>query len=235
VHVWVLLASLTLGWLPLLCAAAGSDAPIAGLPFRYCKANAPLPLEKALCEADSTSFWEQTKELMESQNVDQQRLAVRILEKVWRKDRSLGEGLPWKALSDDDFEAFVVELLAPAVRDAMSDVPLKELQQFAIRYRLLPSGREHAIVLIGLTDAPGQMKVLASIVRDTVAGRRRAAMLALGTMCDSAAKKILNDVVMSADFSSDDKKVAQAALDERQSNRVLKWCSNPPRAGEVTL
>jgi hypothetical protein len=233
-RVWGWLISLAVMALPAFC-AAGSKAPIAGLPFRHCTAHAPPAVEKALCEADSSSFWEQTKRLVEAQNGDEQRLAVRVLERVWRKDPSLGEGLPWDALSEDDFEAFVVELLAPVVRDGLSDVPLEELQRFATRYRSKPSGKDYAIVLIGLTDAPGQTEFLADIVRKDRAGKRRTAILALGTMCESAATKILNNVVTSESFSEDDKKVASIAVDDRQSSRVRLWCSRTPKKKDASL
>jgi hypothetical protein len=221
---WTWLIIMIVSGLPLAC-ATDIKTPITGLPFRYCKVSAPPALERALCEADSTSLWEETKALLQSQNADQRALALAILEKVWKKDRSLGDGLPWDALADDDFEAFVVERLAPAVRDGLSDVPLSDLQQFAIRYRSTPSGREYAIVLIGLTDAPGQTAFLAEMVRKNLEGGRVPAMLALGTMCDRTAIGVLHEVTESRRFSEEEKKVARAAIEERRSSRVRQWCS----------
>src|SRR5579862_1288701 len=94
-----------------ICAADGSNGPILGLPSRYCRSEAPAALQRALCDGDSTAFWRASKDLLESSDTDKRRLTIDVLEKLWRRDRSLGDGLPWTTLYSDDFEAFVVERL----------------------------------------------------------------------------------------------------------------------------
>lgn len=205
--------------------AAESNAPIRGLPFRYCKAHVPDDIEKALCNADGPAFWEATKRLLESQDADQRHLSAKILEKVWKKDESLGDGLPWPALSEPNFRAFVVEQLAPVVRDGGSSVPLSQLQQFAIQYREAAEGRQYAVVLIGVTDAPGQTPLLRELVKNNPEGQRRTALLALATRCERASEKILKDALADATLSDDDKTVAKVALEERRSTRVMRWCT----------
>jgi len=56
-------------------------------------------------------------------------------------------------------------------------------------------------------------------------------MLALGTMCEDAATDLLQNGIAAMSLTEDDKKVAQAALDERRSDRVKAWCSNPSGQG----
>lgn len=213
------------------CAARGADTPITGIPFRYCKAAAPIALQKSLCNGDSTDFWQVSKDLMDSSDPQARQATITVLERLWSRDKSLGDGLPWNTLYSDNFEAFVVERLAPAIRDAESDVALSDLQAFVIRYKSTPSSKDYPIALIGITDTPGQVQFLADVIRQSDGGRRRAAILALGTMCEDAATDLLRKGVRDMRLPENDLKVAKVALDIRYSDRVKAWCAHPQPHG----
>lgn len=136
-------------------------------PESYCNVpNVRAELARALCDGDSTTF-SNTIGAMRKQ-AGSAREAVMVLEKVWTQDRTLGDGLQWSQLGVDEFRAHVVEHLSQSIRDGSSEVPLRSLQLFAVSYahNRLPLGVTYGIALIGLTDAPGQLLFLKSLIED---------------------------------------------------------------------
>jgi hypothetical protein len=54
----------------------------------------PVALHKSLCDGDSAEFFDVAQDVLASSDHDVHRAAVSVLEKLWKKDRSLGDGLP---------------------------------------------------------------------------------------------------------------------------------------------
>lgn len=149
--------------------------------------------------------------------------ATRILEQIWLRDSTLGDGLNWRSMGDDAFRAEAVSQLAFAIRYGWSTVPLRPLQYFAIDYahKRLPDGLTTGVGLIGDTDAPGQYILLKQAIRSPDRDTRGVVIGALGRMCSKSTHEFLQTLAgENGGFDEEGRKRAAAHLEHRTTNHA---------------
>jgi hypothetical protein len=185
-------------------------------------------LEESLCAADGAIFSNRIRSLWESPDIAERKRAVEILERVWRLDPKLGDGLPLQALDREDFRAAVVEFLAQAVRGGLSDVALWDLQKFAIQFARLHRDDDRtaaAVRIIGYTDASSQLQFMTETIQAGPGSVRSTAILALGDMCSAEATAFLISMEKDmANYSDAERRLASSALKHRSQGPLAYWC-----------
>jgi hypothetical protein len=188
-------------------------------------------LQSGLCSADTADFGNEIRRMWESNVPGRRELAVRTLERTWRLDSTLGEGLPLKALDSPDFRTVVVEFLAQAVRSGLSEQSLAELQDFAASYSNSHRNDDRtagAARISGFTDASSQLQFLISTIRTNAGHARPTAIIALGNMCSEAANQVLHDIQKpDASYTDVDRRAIRVALALQTSGPPMAWCKNP--------
>lgn len=231
----------------LLMASAPSSAVAGGVPSgstlleRYCDVpGTSVELERGLCDADRVKVFN-TLSVM-SQSAATHKQATRILEQLWLRDSTLGDGLNWKLLGHEDFRAEVVSQLAQAIRIGRSTLPLQPLQTFAADYahETLPEGVTTGIGLIGDTDASSQLFLLKKAIESPDRDTRGMVLGALGSMCSKSSLEFLQTLATeNSGLNAEDKKRATAWLERRTTQMGKHWCAHtsvPPqkqKKGEI--
>jgi hypothetical protein len=151
-------------------------------------------------------------EVLKTEDQDANNSMMRLLERIWQRDQSLGIELPWERLGDDEIRLVLAEHLAQHVRWGHSNLPLNELRELALRQAIDGRGnRSDAIRLLGLADVGGQAPFLKSVIETSAsASERYAAIQALGMMCDTETNEVLV------------KLTARSALDPAESSAVAE-------------
>jgi hypothetical protein len=205
----------------MMTAACAEVPPIGGMPS--CKADAPAPVAKAICDIDFFAFDEAIRRELGVQDTKRSSIGIKVLEQLWREDRKLGIGLPWSGLREVRFKSVVVEHLATAIREGRSDIALAPLQRYAID--LAPKDLHLGIYLIGATNAPGQWKLLSEVIQTDRQGQRRWAIFALAEMCGSEPDRLLRTAAEDKSLDANDRQAALVALDQRSSVRAKNRCT----------
>jgi hypothetical protein len=182
------------------CGAAAAlhaeNAPVKRAQAKCKVEGAPETLVRAVCIVDGAALSNTAGALLA--DPAQAKATVRVLEKLWVRDTTLGEGLRWSDLNDEHFRSFVVFALALAVREGKSSVPVAPLQEFAVDYarKYSTTGITHGIDLIGRTDAPGQLPYLTVLASGPDREKRRMAIYAMGLMCEPTVGEYLEKLSM---------------------------------------
>lgn len=224
-----------------LSSAAAGDVPSKSkFPERYCDVpGVSVELERALCDARIHAF-EILSEMSQSEATHNQ--ATRILEQLWLRDSTLGDGLNWRLLGDEDFQAEVVSQLAQAIRIGWSTLPLQPLQDFATDYaqKYRSDGVTNGLGLIGDTDASSQFFLLKEAIKSPDRNTRGVVLGALGSMCSKNSLEFLRTLAgEKGGLNADDRKRAAAWLERRTTQMGKNWCAHnsvPPqkqKKGEV--
>jgi hypothetical protein len=150
-----------------------------------------------------------TRTALQSRAPERAEAGRRLLEALWRNDTALKLDR-WKArVRSDDFQSGIVELLAMEVRQGRSTVPLEELQTFAVgealrgmRGALDPHRLKRGVLLIGVTEAPGQLPLLRRVIEENIGGARSDAIAALQYRCDRDSGSLLHELAKSKVLSA---------------------------------
>jgi hypothetical protein len=192
-------------------------------------------LEASICEADTVRFAKHVRSSWESPNVDGQKRIIKVLERIWHLDSTLGRNLPMEALDRDDFRVVVAEFLAQAIRTGLSGEPLSNLKSFATDFL-----KEHrnddrtptAMRIVGFTDHTAELPFVIQTIQTNAGGARNSAILALGDMCAAEAARFLASVqAVESRYSDEEREVASLAQRQRSQGLPTIWCRDVPPAG----
>lgn len=189
--------------------------------------DAPQVLNDAVCAASADRLQGALSKLKDTDESPNFVDVIPVLERLWSRDRTMGQGLPWEKLEDLNFRAVLARHMAQQVRVGRSRLPLRDMQELAIKLsrRDLADGGYEGILLIGLTHTPGQVGFLREVLTaSSDPGQRTAAISSLGMVCDAEAAAALTALQTSPKTSEREKKsISQAEISRsRLSERTCR-------------
>lgn len=188
-----------------------SKMPMPTMDTLLCRAKAGPVTTETLCSP--SKFYSKVGQALE-RGKDTPREMNRELDlvaRVWRRDASLGENIPWPEYSSYTGRALLALMLAPYARWELSPIGISELREFSRKFRTrAEAGQESesvAIELVGELGTPGEAAWLYSRVRRSGSERMRIeATMALGRSCDPDAETLR--ITLPGSFLSTDRELA---------------------------
>jgi hypothetical protein len=134
-------------------------------------------------------------------NDSEKEAATVLLQRLWRRDPSLGLARRSKFTEDVLFRAQVAELLGPRARAGKSTVAIEELQRFAealVRQVDKPAAQaqqvQMAIRVVAATNAGSSIAFIRSVILENRSGLRHNSIMALASLCDPESTKLLREI-----------------------------------------
>lgn len=192
-----------------------------------CLVDAPTArFRTALCSGDVVDMIFAIDEVLKLEDQNANDSMIGLLERVWRRDQTLGKELPWERLGNDKMRLILAEQLAQPIRWGRSGVSLEELRELALRQADGGQGdRTDAIRLLGLADVRGQATFLMRIVESSPsASERYAAIQALGMTCDTESNAVLEALRSIPSLNSAESNAVQESL-RRRATWVRDLCA----------
>jgi hypothetical protein len=192
--------------------------------------EAPEVLEDALCDGSRAALTRAILRLKEAETSPTFLEVLPILDRVWKRDSNLGSGLDRKKLDNIYFRGELAQNLAPQVILKRSSVPLRELQEHAIRLSRVDAqgAGSLGIYLLGSTHTPGQVDFLRGVTESSrEPTQRMAAIGALGGLCEPEAGLVLEQMRVDPIRNEAERKQIAYAIDERRrlSKRICELAS----------
>lgn len=204
-----------------------TDIAPSSLQTDTCSVAADAPdFRTALCTGQVIEMILAIDKALKMEDQDVSYSMLRLLERVWQRDQTLGNNLPWVRLGSDEMRLVLAEQLAQPIRWGRSDVSLDELRELAIRQASDSRGdRTAAIRLLGLADVRGQTHFLRNVIEtSSSASERYAAIQALGMTCDVEANALLRKLTTLPSLSVAESNAVQESQ-RRRSTWVADMCA----------
>ncbi|MEZ5458290.1 MAG: hypothetical protein R3E65_02825 [Steroidobacteraceae bacterium] len=193
-------------------------------------------LEYAICRADIVLLSDAILALGVSVPADDypaaSRNEMRVLARVFKGDRSIGENLPWTELHQGPFRASAaVQIAASVLSGSDFGVDPAELWDFAWEYWQKPTSFIPRLLMLAILDHPRAFGLIEKELSDAPTGSEKfsIALKSLQEICDPRAIELLRKLSDSADRER--AKMASEAASFYLTNTV-RWCQGRGRRAE---
>jgi len=185
--------------------------------------DVPTDISNAICSADADVIRNALLEL----NAESRAIVAAAFAKLWMEQEEVGSSIPWESLRTQTAKMAYAPFLAQSVRNGRTDFPLTSLREFARDVALVENGTladAEAIRVLGLADSAEDVPLLLDKIRHqplpSEAGK--AAILALGNICDPSATKALHQ--LGAGATEEEQKATIAKAVATRSELARDWC-----------